>query len=83
MSVEQRLRALGFETGPIDGKFDKRTRSAIKGYQASRGLKDTGFLNRKTLVRLVRDTDRREEHSAPMELDGADVIRGVLEALSK
>ena len=80
ISVEQRLRALGYEVGPQDGKFDRRTRSAILGYQNSRGIKATGFLNRPTVVRLVRDTNRGGNTGA---IDGADVIRGVLDALTK
>ena len=79
-SVEQRLRMLGFETGPLDGKFDKRTRSAIKGYQASRGLEDTGFLNRETVVTLVRETDQPQQNQG-VTIDGARVIQDLLKAL--
>lgn len=80
ISIEQRLRLLGYDVGPQDGRFDRRTRSAIRGYQNSRGLASTGFLNRATLVRLVRDTNRRRQG---VVIDGADVIRGVLDALTK
>ncbi|MEO1490581.1 MAG: peptidoglycan-binding protein [Pseudomonadota bacterium] len=79
ISIEQRLRLLGFETGPQDGKLDKRARSAIKGYQASRGLEDTGFMNRETVVILVRETERTT-NGAPA-LDGAAVIEGLIDAL--
>ena len=80
ISVEQRLRLLGYEVGPQDGNFDNRTRSAIEGYQKSRGINATGYLNRPTIVRLVRDTNRNREG---VTIDGADVIRGVLEALTR
>lgn len=79
ISVEQRLRVLGYDVGPQDGKFDKRTRSAIRGYQDSRGLRGTGFLDHPTLVRLVRDTTRGGNN----KIDGADVIREILEALTR
>lgn len=82
ISVEQRLRALNFETGPLDGNFDKRTRSAIKGYQASRGLADTGFLNQETVVTLVRETNQPQpQQQGQVQIDGATVIKGLLEAL--
>lgn len=79
ISIEQRLRTLGYDVGPQDGKFDRRTRSAIRGYQRSRGLRGTGFLDHPTLVRLVRDTTRR----GGKQIDGADVIREILEALTR
>ena len=71
-------------TGPLDGVFDNRTRSAIKGYQASRGLPDNGYLDRQTVVALVQDTNRQDPED-PQEgrvvIDGAQVIRGVLDTL--
>ena len=80
VSVERRLRALGYDVGRQDGRFNRRTRAAIRGYQQSRGMRATGFLNRPTLVRLVRDTNRNRNSG---KVDGADVIRGLLEALTK
>ncbi len=83
VSVEQRLRGLGFEVGPLDGKFDKRTRSAILGYQASRGLADTGYMNRETVVTLVRETNQAQQQqpNPTTQIDGAEVIKGLIEAL--
>ena len=80
VSVERRLRYLGFETGPMDGNFDQRTRAAISGYQASRGFERTGYLDRTTVVTLVNDTS---QPSGPVVLDGARVIEGLLDALGK
>ena len=80
ISVEQRLRFLGYDVGPQDGVFDNRTRAAIEGYQKARGIDASGYLNRPTVVRLVRDTGRGREG---VVIDGADVIRGVLDALTK
>jgi peptidoglycan hydrolase-like protein with peptidoglycan-binding domain len=80
-SIEQRLRYLGFETGEIDGNFGKSTRSAIKGYQSSRGLTDTGFLNQETVVTLVRETNQPQPQQGQVRIDGAEVIKGLLDAL--
>jgi len=40
--VQGRLRNLGFDPGPLDGKIGPRTRHAIAAFQASRGLAVTG-----------------------------------------
>jgi peptidoglycan hydrolase-like protein with peptidoglycan-binding domain len=81
LSVEQRLRALSFEVGPLDGVFDDRSRAAIKGYQAARDINDTGYLDRLTVVTLVRETNQPQQ--GQVQIDGAQVIRGLLEALGK
>ncbi|MGF1503061.1 MAG: peptidoglycan-binding protein [Paracoccaceae bacterium] len=58
-SVERRLFFLGFNPGEIDGRFDERSRFAIRGYQTSRELDVTGYMNRPTLLLLVRETGGR------------------------
>ena len=40
--LQQRLTAAGFETEGADGVIGAKTRAAISGYQASRGLPVTG-----------------------------------------
>ncbi|MFK7942200.1 MAG: peptidoglycan-binding protein [Paracoccaceae bacterium] len=79
LSVEQRLRFLGFEVGAVDGLFDERTRAGIKGYQNTREMEETGYLNRPTVVQLVRDTNRPQ---VQQQVDGAKVIQNLLEALN-
>lgn len=79
LSIERRLRRLGFPVGKPDGVFDERTRAAIKAYQASRELRDTGYLNRPTVVAIVRDTAPAGEDRK--RIDGAAVIEGLLKAL--
>lgn len=51
--VEQRLRALGYDPGPIDGNFDADTRAAIADFQQRSSLKSTGYLNGDTVAILV------------------------------
>jgi peptidoglycan hydrolase-like protein with peptidoglycan-binding domain len=77
-SVEQRLRSLGFEPGPIDGEFDGRTRAAVQGYQASRGMEATGYLDRLTVVGIVQETNQAQQGALITE--GTDVVRGLIEA---
>jgi peptidoglycan hydrolase-like protein with peptidoglycan-binding domain len=54
--IEQRLTALGLQPGRIDGRFDDNTRRAIAQYQDARGLDATGFLNQRTVARLLAET---------------------------
>lgn len=54
--IEQRLHVLGLEPGRIDGRFNNRTRRAIRRYQQARGLDVTGYLNQTVVVRLLAET---------------------------
>jgi peptidoglycan hydrolase-like protein with peptidoglycan-binding domain len=51
--IEQRLDALGTRPGDVDGVFDDRTRRAIRRFQASRGLPETGYLDQTVMVALL------------------------------
>jgi len=51
--AEKRLQKLGFGPGAADGRFDDKTRSAIRRYQETRGLTVTGYLDEATVVRLL------------------------------
>lgn len=54
--VEARLAALGLDPGEVDGRFDDRTRRAIRRYQEARDLPVTGYLSQPTVVRLLADS---------------------------
>ncbi len=56
--IEQRLEAAGFNPGRIDGVVDNDTRRAIRRYQASRNLPQTGYLTEAVVVRLLADSVR-------------------------
>lgn len=53
--VERRLSQLGLEPGPTDGSFDEATRRAIRRFQRDRELEVTGYLNEKTVSRMLAD----------------------------
>lgn len=55
-SIEQRLAALDYRPGPVDGRFDADTRRALASYQADRGLPSTGYMNDATMVRILAET---------------------------
>ncbi|WP_461429188.1 peptidoglycan-binding domain-containing protein [Gymnodinialimonas sp.] len=54
--IEQRLTVLGLEPGRVDGRFNNRTRRAIRRYQQARGMDVTGYLNQAVVVRLLAET---------------------------
>lgn len=51
--VENRLAAAGHDPGPIDGKFDKATRHAIRQFQKGYGLEVSGFITESTMFQLL------------------------------
>lgn len=51
--VEKRLAQIGADPGKVDGKFNKKTRQAIRRYQRLRDLPVTGYVSRQTMVRLL------------------------------
>ena len=60
-SVQRDLTLLGFDTRGVDGVFGPGTRGAIRAFQRSRGFRDTGYLTRAMVTRLVRDADARRK----------------------
>ncbi|MCZ0813957.1 MAG: peptidoglycan-binding domain-containing protein [Pseudomonadota bacterium] len=53
--VEAQLLAQGFNPGRSDGQFDDNTRAALRRYQEARGLPVTGYVDRRTLNRMIAD----------------------------
>lgn len=54
MEVQERLTALGFDTGGADGNVGAKTIAAIKAFQQSRGLVPDGYPNAELLALLRR-----------------------------
>lgn len=57
-SIEQRLAALGFEVGKINGKPSRRLRQAIVDYRRTRGLPVHQYVSRRFINALVEETRR-------------------------
>jgi len=47
-AAQQQLQAAGFTPGPVDGVMDDQTRTALREFQRSRGLQETGQLDQET-----------------------------------
>lgn len=69
--TQQRLTALGFYDGPIDGVWGQDTRAAVERYQQSRGLAMTGRIDEPTRAALRAPPPR------PVTLSDATDVRTV------
>ena len=54
--IEERLGLFGANPGPVDGVFDEQFRSAMRSYQAARGLPVTGYVSQDAVVLLLADS---------------------------
>ena len=50
--AQQTLNSRGFHAGPVNGRIDERTHAALRQFQRSENLEDTGRLNERTLAAL-------------------------------
>jgi peptidoglycan hydrolase-like protein with peptidoglycan-binding domain len=61
--VQSRLRAMGFNPGPVDGSVGPLTENAAKRYQRARGLEVTGAVDRNLLAQLRQETPPPQRYS--------------------
>jgi peptidoglycan hydrolase-like protein with peptidoglycan-binding domain len=65
--AQQALKQAGHDPGPIDGVPGARTLAALKAFQRSQGLSETGRLDEVTRARL---NEKKASGSAPTGGDG-------------
>jgi len=63
--VQQRLIALGYDPGPVDGYFGPQTEAAVKEFQRDNGLYPDGIVGPKTLGALSGKSQIDETQSQP------------------
>ncbi len=59
--IQSSLAAQGFDPGPADGVFGRRTRAAIGQWQAARGEEPTGYLNAEAAKSLLGRATQTQE----------------------
>jgi peptidoglycan hydrolase-like protein with peptidoglycan-binding domain len=76
-TVQRTLNSRGFRAGPADGSLNPRTEQALKEFQKSENLEDSGRLNRRTLAALgVRENEPASSGaSAPAQPAASATIR--------
>jgi peptidoglycan hydrolase-like protein with peptidoglycan-binding domain len=52
-AAQEQLRGAGFNPGPVNGLLNEETRTAIRQYQKSKGLPETGDLDQETRSALM------------------------------
>ncbi|CAM3317140.1 peptidoglycan-binding protein [Halomonas lysinitropha] len=75
--IQRELNRLGYDAGPVDGAMGRRTRSAIREYQADKGIARNGRASAELLKRL-RQTEK-EEVAAPSQPQPEPESRVVLQ----
>ena len=60
--AEKLLKLAGYHPGKLDGKSSPAFESAVKAYQAARGLPETGVVDARTLKKLRENRDIIREH---------------------
>jgi peptidoglycan hydrolase-like protein with peptidoglycan-binding domain len=75
--VQQTLNDRGFKAGGVDGILSDRTRVALKQFQRSENLEDTGRLNHRTLAALGLAERSAATGSSRHADNGASTVRAV------
>ena len=57
------LKSAGFYNGPVDGKFGRQTKEAVKAFQRSKGLNPDGVVGSKTAMALAKLASTEAETS--------------------
>ncbi|MCS7080069.1 MAG: peptidoglycan-binding protein [Chloracidobacterium sp.] len=65
--IQEKLKEAGFYEGEITGRYDERTREAMRNFQRANGIKETGTPTAPALLRLglTKHTSEAGDTSAP------------------
>lgn len=75
--VQLFLTSRGFEPGPIDGAFGERSSNALKNYQASVGISQSGSIDDETLNKIRSEAGSNgpcESQYGPLKISGGATV---------
>lgn len=79
--VQERLRALGFDPGPVNGYFGEKTQAALAQFQLSVPLPASGALDEATLAHLgVRDYPIRADAAGGSTSEAPPAVESTAES---
>lgn len=78
--IQQALKDLGFEPGPIDGIRGRKTINAIKAFQAKHGLVADGIVGKNTKAALFKDMQVQDaqEFDIPVTIPWVDTAYSLI-----
>lgn len=71
-SLQEQLKAAGFDPGPIDGIFGPKTAAAVRAFQQDRGLTVDGIAGTETMAEFGHDAMASSISSDPGDTDYTD-----------
>jgi len=66
LAIQSRLKELGYDVGPADGLFGRKTRAAIQKFQRDNSLVVDGNVNRSLLENLAKAIPREKSIPSPV-----------------
>ena len=75
--VQSFLTSRGYDPGPIDGAYGDRTAAAIRSYQSSAGINQSGAIDNETVNRMKSDASSDgpcESSFGPLKISGGATI---------
>ena len=67
LTVEWGLASAGFDVAPADGRFEKKTRAALRSWQQAEGFNATGYLTQSQAEALIAKGKEAERERAERE----------------
>ncbi|HAQ08080.1 MAG TPA: peptidase S41 [Bacillus bacterium] len=74
-SAQKMLKAIGFDPGREDGFFDEKTANAVKEFQKSKNLEETGVLKGASTVELMNSLREQIKNEDPQISKAIEVLK--------